>query len=247
MAFNRWRNGLTLGFLLAAVATAATMWLAATRKLNLYINPRYDVFAFIMALFSFLAIAATSFHSGHVRVNLGVVKISSIVFGVISLCLACSLLLLQPTALTSSMATQRGINSSGLNLTTTTLATSGFGVTAYSQFDIREWASIIGQTSSISFYAGKTAHLLGFVSPTSNNDPNVFFVSRFYITCCAMDAQPYGVPVYVPNWSKKYPKNSWITVSGGFRANPDKSSAEPIVLAPTQINVVPQPQDPYDH
>src|SRR5208282_655392 len=150
--------------------------------------------------------------------------------------------LLQPKALTSSTALQRGINAGGLDLATTT-NTAGFGATNYSQFDIRDWASVLNQTSQINFYSGKTANLLGFVSPTSNNDPDVFYASRFYITCCAMDAQPYGVPIYVPNWRKTYPPNSWLTVSGSFKLNPNSGSIIPIVLIPSKISSIPEPQD----
>jgi len=235
---------ITPGLTLAAVITAVIIWLSYTNQLNLYISSRYDWFAVCMAVVSFIGIAASAAqphdHSGPRKI--GAVTIG---LGVTAALLALALLLLQPRALSSSTALQRGINAGGLNLATTTNATS-FGTTNYAQFDIRDWASVLTQTTDLSFYTGKTANIVGFVSPTPNNDPNVFFASRFYITCCAMDAQPYGIPVYVSDWRRYYPANSWVGVSGGFVSDPAKSSAMPIVLIPKKINSVPEPQDPYE-
>jgi putative membrane protein len=234
------------GLLLAAVMTAVTIWLFLTNQLSLYINPHYNVFALLMAGLSVVGIGASSF-SHHSHQEPLRMKTLSIALGLVACVLVCSFLVLKPASLSSSTALQRGINSGGLDLTTLTTDISGFGATNYAQFDIRDWASILGQTSNISFYNGKTANLLGFVSPTTSNSPTVFMVSRFYITCCAMDAQPYGVPIYLPHWSSSYPTNSWVSVTGAFRINPDTASAQHIVLVPSKINAVPEPQDPYEH
>jgi len=244
MAFKGSKH-VSLGLALAATVTAASLWLSYTNKLNVYIGSQYDWFALIMAVLSFIGIAASTLSKKHAHNERQKVSIPVIGLGLIAGALAFTLLMLQPKVLSSATALQRGINAGGLNLATTT-NTASFGATNYSQFDIRDWASVLSQATSESFYTGKTANLLGFVSPAPGNDPDVFYASRFYITCCAMDAQPYGVPIYAPNWKQHYPVNSWVSVSGGFIENPHKNSSFPIVVMPTKLSAVPEPADPYE-
>lgn len=245
MAFKlRSMEQISLGVLLAAIATAAIIWLGYSRNLNYYISPIYDGFAVIMAVLSFTAIAGSTFFVKHAQIKSFTIKKSVVASGVLACLLGLCFLILQPKALSSSIAQQRGINAGGLDLTTTTNGT-GFGATNYSQFDIRDWASVLSQTSQISFYNGKTANLLGFVSPSPDDNPDVFYVSRFYITCCAIDAQPYGVPISAANYKASYPVNSWVAVSGNFKQNLASNSKEPIVLQPTKMSSVPEPKDPY--
>lgn len=247
MAFKlKLPNQLNLGLTLASVVTISTLWLGYSKNLNLYISNRYDFFAVFMAFISLLFLVLTFVINHHLRSSESRRKTTTatIIVTVITGLLALTFLILQPKTLTSATALQRGINAGGLNLSTVT-NTVGFGATNYSQFDIRDWASVLSQTSTISFYSNKTANLLGFVSPMPSGNPDVFYVSRFYITCCAIDAQPYGVPIYMPNWQKTYPANSWVQVSGIFEVDPGKSSATPIVLKPLKINAVAEPQDPY--
>ncbi|HUB94184.1 MAG TPA: TIGR03943 family protein [Verrucomicrobiae bacterium] len=237
-------NRFSIGLLLGAITTVVIVWLSYTNTLNVYISSRYDIFALLMALLSLIGVGvSSSIKSTELRTEN---RPSFRVVGTIVLTglLALSLLLLQPKALTSTTALQRGINAGGLNLAATT-NTASFGETDYSQFDVRDWASVLNQTSDVKFYTGKTATITGFVSPVPGGNSNVFYASRFYITCCAMDAQPYGVPVYEPNWRGKYSPNSWVAVSGGFTSDPTKSSVTPIVLIPSRINTIPVPQDPY--
>ena len=230
---------------LTAVLTAAVLWLAATHRLSLYINPRYIVFTSVMtsiSLAAFLAAAVMRHHDERPRKA----RASTVVAGACAGVLALALLLIQPAALTSGTALQRGINSGGLDLTTATNVTA-FGSADYAHFTIQEWASILSQVNSAAFFQGKTARLIGFVAPAGQNDPDVFYVSRFVITCCAIDAQPVGVPVYEPGWQQSYPANSWVDLRGGFMPNPNKQSGTSVLLKPAAIVKIPEPQDPYVH
>ena len=87
------------------------------------------------------------------------------------------------------------------------------------------------------------------VEPGTRPDPddpqNVFYVARFVITCCAVDAQPVGVPVYQPGWQEQHPVDSWVQVAGRFAATPSAASAQPIAIVPTSVTSVDQPAEPY--
>jgi uncharacterized membrane protein YcgQ (UPF0703/DUF1980 family) len=65
------------------------------------------------------------------------------------------------------------------------------------------------------------------------------------VTCCAVDAQPLGVPVLLPGWQDRFAADDWVEVTGGFSPNPDPSAAEPLVLVPDTIEKIDQPAQPY--
>jgi putative membrane protein len=115
---------------------------------------------------------------------------------------------------------------------------------AYAAFSVLDWAGLLRQTSDLSFFEGKTADVVGFVVP-AGDDPDVFYVSRFVVTCCAVDAQPVGVPVHLVDWRSQVSADEWLDVSGGFRTNPSSTSSDPIALVPDSLEEVGQPSDPY--
>ena len=114
----------------------------------------------------------------------------------------------------------------------------------YASFSILDWAGLLRQTTDLSFYQGKTADLVGFVVP-SGDDPDVFYVSRFYISHCAIDAQAVGVPVYMPNWDDTYDADEWIDLEGEFAVNASTSSAQGIAVTADSVRNAAQPDDPY--
>ena len=112
-----------------------------------------------------------------------------------------------------------------------------------STFTVKDWASLLRQGAGMDYLAGKSAQVSGFVVPS--NDEDVYYLARFAITCCAVDAQPIGVPVYEPGWQDHYDESSWLAVTGGFIDNPDASADNPIVLEPTSTESIDEPAQPY--
>ena len=161
--------------------------------------------------------------------------------------LALGLIVVPPATLTSATAGQRAINSTAVDATTSRLATdaSATSAAAFEKFTVLDWASVLRQTSDLAFYADKPARVVGFVTPDSQDPENMFYVSRFIVTCCAVDAQPVGVPVYLEGWSATYSADEWVAVAGEFAANPSRTSRQNIVLEPADIKKVGQPDDPY--
>lgn len=116
-----------------------------------------------------------------------------------------------------------------------------------SAFTIKDWASLLGQVSSPDFFAGRSVDVVGFVTADQADPENVYFVSRFIVTCCAVDAQPVGVPVHDPGWTSRLEENQWVHVVGPFTAAPDASSSTPSVVVPDRTEIVDEPADPYVH
>jgi putative membrane protein len=110
--------------------------------------------------------------------------------------------------------------------------------------DISDWASAFNMKASASFYEGKKVDVLGFVFHPEGTPKDVFYVSRFRITCCSVDAQPLGVPVYSPGWQEEFEEDAWVHVTGTFTET-DQDIAEPAIVEPESIERTEQPDDPY--
>ena len=151
-----------------------------------------------------------------------------------------ALLVLPPATLSSVTADNRDIaDSTALSSADTTQLVGGDSLT----FTVKDWATLLHQGLGEDFFAGKQAKFSGFVVAT--DDPDVIYVARFLVTCCAVDAQPLGVPVLMPDWQESFDVDDWVEVKGGFGANPDAAASEPIVVTPDQVTAIDQPAQPY--
>jgi len=153
--------------------------------------------------------------------------------------------LLPPATLSAATASQRDITTAQSNLDAASLedASSADGPT-FSRYTVREWSSLLAQTTDPVFYAGKPVDVTGFITPDPVAD-DVFYVSRFAITCCAVDAQPLGVPVYLPDWRSQFAADDWVEVTGEFGANRSSTSSAVIALTPSEVIGVDEPSEPY--
>ena len=246
--FIRLLVGRLQGVILTLVGLVATIWLGLTGQLVLYIHPRYTVFtiamagiAAVLALASFAVVPVAQNEHEH-QVD-GVESRRSWLWSVGSILMIgaaiVGLLFLPPSTLTTATVAQRDLNGSASALTSKPPAHGD-----YSAFTVRDWASLLRSGAGKDFFADKTATVTGFISP-DKSDQNVFYVTRFVVTCCAVDAQPIGVPVYHPGWQNQYKTDSWVTVSSYFRANPNPASPEGIVLIPDAVTPIAQPAQPY--
>ena len=205
------------GMILLLIIAVATLWLAATGRLTLYIHQRYVVFTTGMAVVALVMASA-------------------------------SIIAQSRTHQHTHFAWWRGINKGAVTrLSTDKLSqTSIFAQRDYSRLTIKEWAGLLAQTHDSAFYRGKTVNLTGFVTPDAA-DAQIFYVSRFVVTCCAVDAQAVGVPVYAPGWRERYQPNSWVTVTGDFAAHPQQHRQQPIVVMPRSVTSTTQPKEPYEY
>jgi putative membrane protein len=256
---RRWR-----GVLLMGVISIGTVWLAATNQLLLYIHPRYVVFTVTMALIALAFVVARVVIAGprtpahehehdheHDDDDPDLADASpvqrALSIGALTLAgvLAAGAVLLPPATLSAATASQRDITATQANLDSASLeeASSADGPT-FSRYTVLEWSSLLAQTSDPVFYAGKPADLIGFITPDPAAD-DVFYLSRFAITCCAVDAQPIGVPVYLPDWRSRFATDDWVQVTGEFESSRSALSAAPIALTPAEVTRVDQPSEPY--
>lgn len=241
---QRWR-----GVILSAVVIVATMWLALTNQLVLYIHPRYILFTVAMALLGLVFILASTvtraMHSHEPRQTRWQAFLSASAV-VLSVAIGAAMIIVPPATLTSATVSQRDINGAGIDRGAQSLAdASAAPSSAFAKFNVRDWASLLRQTSDLSFYKDKPVDVVGFVTADPDDPTNVFYVSRFMITCCAVDAQPIGVPVYLPGWEESYPLDEWVQVTGELMSNPSSESKQQIAVVPDDVSIVDQPAEPY--
>jgi uncharacterized repeat protein (TIGR03943 family) len=241
---QRWR-----GIALIAIAVVATIWLSLGNQLVLYIHPRYIVFTIIMGVIALALIIASLLvrthpddedqpsRRGMVMSTVGLTVASVIAVGMV---------VIPPATLTSATASQRDINSTTLGTETQSVSDAdGASVATFTNFTVVDWASLLRQTSDLSFYRGKPVDVIGFITPDTDDPGNMFYVSRFVVTCCAVDAQPTGIPVYYANWQSELAADDWVRVTGQFGTNPSTSSKQSVALAPAAVTKVEQPSEPY--
>lgn len=245
--------------MLSLTGITATLGLAAASKLELYIHPRYVVFTVAMAVLAaavtvaaFVAAPAGSGggdggahhhaedHQGAGRP--GRLRTAGSLLAVVAAVVG--LLVLPPAALSSSAALQRDLNVSG---TLGPAMTSRLVEEDPSSFGVREWASLLRRSLGDDYFTGKTATVTGFVTAAREDPDNIFYVTRFVVTCCTVDAQPVGVPVHSPGWRNQYEPDSWVTASGEFARNPDAGSKVRLVLSAPVITQTTEPDRPYVH
>ena len=247
--FIRWQ-----GIVLCVAALVSTVWLAVTNQLILYIHPRYIVFTVIMTVLGLVLVIA-SFgrspdhehdHDHEDAAPRGYRRAISVVGTVVTLVMATALVVVPPATLTTATADQRVINSTQVGSGTKTVNSAASAPAgAFARFTVLDWSSLLRQTTDASFYRDKAANVVGFITKDRDDPQNVFYVSRFVITCCAVDAQPVGVPVFLPNWQNRFAADHWVRVSGSFQTNPSTKSQQSIALVPTATTKVDQPSEPY--
>lgn len=231
------------GVVLILVASIATIWLSFEEKLKWYIHPRYELFSLALATTGVLLALATLItlpKHNHKTSYKRYRPYATMVMVIISVVM---LLVIQPAALTSLTVSQRVMNS-GANATSDARESAILKERgSYTNFTIKDWSLLLSQSSDPKQYQNKPAKVSGFI--TASKDENVFFVSRFVVTCCALDARPIGVPVYSPGWRKTFAPDQWVETSGVFIANPNTNTTDRTVLSPDYVRPIDKEKNQY--
>ncbi|MEI5584838.1 MULTISPECIES: TIGR03943 family putative permease subunit [unclassified Agromyces] len=265
---RRWQ-----GVILAAIGVVATLWLAATNRLGFYIHPRYFLFTVVMAVIAVVFVvgafavvpllrrratdaagpeadgdemdhdhdhdhdhgadAAEAGPAASARRRLGTAAGVAIVAGT-----AVALLVLPPATLTTATAENRELNAAAVGPDSAAPDLVG-GDT--SSFTVKDWALLLRQNPDPADFVDPV-EVTGFVLP-SPDDPDVFYVARFTVTCCAVDAQPVGVPVHLPGWQDRFSADDWVAAEG--RLGDDPAGGPSPVLIPESLEPTEQPEQPY--
>ncbi|SOC89825.1 TIGR03943 family protein [Curtobacterium sp. 314Chir4.1] len=184
-----------------------------------------------------------------VPVGRGAGRLPRIVLGgvaaLVTIGVTAAMLVLPPTTLSARTAQQRSVDSATLsNATGSEAAVSllGSGAVDTSEYGVKDWAALIRQTTDTTSLVGKQVRLSGFVVPGSDGS---FTLTRFVISCCAVDAQPVGLGVVTDGTVPD--EDQWVTVTGALAANPDQAADARIVIKAATVKKIAQPKDPYEY
>ncbi|WP_233549150.1 TIGR03943 family putative permease subunit [Clavibacter lycopersici] len=261
------RASSTVGLVLLAACIVSTLWLTITGQLGLYIHPRYFVFTGIMAVVGLVATvagfalrpaeAAEEHDHDHGSAALGDLaaepaagraplraRASRVAVAAVVTITVVAVLVLPPRTLTNSTVTQRALNSSSV-ASDAAPDQELLGTSDFSTLSVKDWSQLLAQTTDPTFFTSKSVDITGFVSADPDDPDDVFYVTRFVVTCCAVDAQPVGVPVYQPGWKSTLQTDEWVEVTGPFASNPSAKSRQPLAVMPQTVTPVDQPADPY--
>lgn len=249
--FLEWR-----GVIAIAVLAVVSLWLGAEGRLGFYIHPRYNLFTIAMAAIAIvlLVIAVATKRAddhdhdhSHSEGRRGprqrrLARAETVSLGFVVAVVA-AVLVLPPATLSSATADNRSSNAVEALGTPEGLDGEG-GLEIYETLTVRDWASLLSQNQNPSYYRGKPVNTVGIVT-ASEGSPDVFLLTRFVVTCCAVDAQPVSIPVYMPGWQDEVSVDSWVRIEGGFQPSPSGVSGSPVVIVPLSITDEEVPDEPY--
>ena len=244
------------GVIAIAVLAAVSLWLGAEGRLGFYIHPRYNLFTIVMASIAIVLLViavATRRASDHDHEHghgegrrstrqRRLVRGEAVSLGFVAAVVA-AVLVLPPATLSSATADNRSSNAVDALGMPEALDGDG-GLEIYATLTVRDWASLLSQNQNPSYYRGKPVNTIGIVT-ASEDSPDVFLLTRFVVTCCAVDAQPVSIPVYMPGWRDEVAVDSWVRIEGGFQPTPSGVTGSPVVIVPLTISDEEVPNEPY--
>lgn len=194
--------------------------------LGLYIHPRYFAFTISMSILAVFFVCLARIKSTE--------KLSK--FSIAASVAVFALVLLPPAVLSSRLAdTRAGSGALALKANPQKLVITSRNS---EKLTFEDWASLLAQDPSGGLVVGKKVKVSGFVRATERE--NILALSRFVVTCCAVDARPIEIFVVLPGWQKIYTVDSWLEVKGEFE-QVDGS----LVLKPTEHYAIEEPESPY--
>ncbi|MFB7844024.1 TIGR03943 family putative permease subunit [Microbacterium sp. NPDC056052] len=243
-----------LGAGLAAGLAIATLVLAFTGRLTLYISPETVWFAVAAAIATLvgavwscmLPLGAEQDHGhdhDHAPARSGrrvLGAVAGATGGVIATGVVAGALLLPPASLSVDMAMQRAPVGNVLFAGADNVALGAN--TDTSTFGVGGWASVFATGSRPEKYDGSTVTLTGFLTPDGSAKDQAH-LTRLVITHCVLDAQPASVPVGISGWQGQYAVGDWVQVKGTVRASADGK----LSIVPASVSKIPEPKDPYEH
>ena len=235
-----------------------------TGELNLLIHPNYFILVLVTSIILFfislgklwLIISRyrpqtqwSSADPSNQQTKLFPPGLASSIFILVAVCG----LIFEPKILSSQAAFQRGVSDS---LPPTTLQAQSFlSQTPPEERTIIEWVRTLNVYPEPDNYTGQPANLTGFVVHLPQMPEEYIYLSRFVLTCCAVDAYPVGIIVKLPVPRSQFSPDSWLEIQGVMSTETlpplDLKSAKKeqrqLVLQALQLKQIPTPRNPYSY
>lgn len=230
--------------------------IAVRGQLGFYIHPRYHLLAVVatmaggMLLLLDIVLELRHNLAGKRRASAGAATmerpakpqrkislLSIITAGILTLAIV-----LPPRPLSSSSATNRATSGP----TSTTGRCDKPEPLDGKPVSMNRWRSTFDDCPNDSFFDGVTIDVTGFVArdPGGFYDNRYFELSRFVISCCAVDSTPISILVKSPD-AERYRDNQWLQVRGQIKRELSGGKAVYVLTNPT-ITPTTEPANPYE-
>ncbi|MGB3693549.1 MAG: TIGR03943 family protein [Spirulinaceae cyanobacterium] len=151
-------------------------------------------------------------------------------------------LIIPPGILGSQTALRRGVTDS---LPATKVEAQSFRATVKpEERTIIDWVRTINAYPEPDYYVDQKVDVVGFVVRDSQLGDDYLLISRFVLTCCAVDAYPVSLTVNLTASNNKYPADTWLRVKGKIVAG-EVGGKRQIIVEPSSLTKVSTPKDPY--
>ncbi|MEM9543085.1 MAG: TIGR03943 family protein [Cyanobacteria bacterium P01_E01_bin.42] len=152
-------------------------------------------------------------------------------------------LIIPPKILASDTALQRGITES---LPFTRTQVQSFAATIRPEDrSLMDWIRTLNAYPEPDAYTDLPVNVTGFVVHLDGLPDNYLLISRFVITCCAVDAYPVGLPVQLPSTRDQFPPDSWLEIQG-IMATEELNGERRLVINTVDVKQIETPRDPYE-
>ncbi len=108
-------------------------------------------------------------------------------------------------------------------------------------YTIKDWVKALAADPEPARHAGKRVRVTGFVHREHGLPPGRFLVARFVLKCCAVDAQPVGLPVRAAAAPEP---GAWVTVEGAWEVEGSGDERRPVIAAGA-VTPTERPAQPY--
>lgn len=149
-----------------------------------------------------------------------------------------------PAPLSATLASERALAGGGVGERSTGKAVITTLAQLPDQATVGDWAQLLANAPAEEVLGQKPV-LDGFIIAPEEIADHGYYLVRFQIACCAVDALPVGIPVVDPAWRDKYSEGQWLRVSGEFTPNPGMPFPEEAVLTPSNVETIDEPEQPY--
>jgi len=150
-------------------------------------------------------------------------------------------LLIPPRPLGSTALSAREMNVSGVP-SALPAAVQGATAKADTERSVLDWVlDFQASGTDGDNFAGRSADVMGFVHREADDPADAFWLTRYVVGCCVVDAMPVGLRVVWPD-APALEADSWVRVEGQLAEN--VSAAAPWLEAQSVV-VIPPPSQPY--
>lgn len=216
----------------------------------LYIHPRYVIFATIMSVVASVILVIdliiqvcgglleTPGHNH--RPTVARLVVDGIAIGVLIFAF-----ILPPQALSSGVTGERTVKTS-LSQEQRSKEEEN------QQCSTKEPDSLVVWVNDIKFYPlhcneNRTLEVTGFVQESNQSTlpDTMYYIGRVVIACCAIDAQPYVLPVQKIE-GVSYEKDTWLNITGILKRM-TINDEDHLVIVPSKVLKIESPTNPYEY